>query len=142
MIRPRLLEDVEVPRARTSSVISTALLRQFTSLIRRGLPFDSVCDFVGLDSATFWLWMKKGDRYLEGDDGDDEDLAPYGLFVRGVRKAFAEFKLQVIDQLMKEKPTTWMRDIAILERRDRRNWSRLEIAGGSEDGINPDDRFL
>jgi hypothetical protein len=144
--RKRLLED-EWPV--TSSTKCTAeLTKRFCKLIRKGHPPDSVCDFLGISTHTFWEWTRRGQLWLAGHEGfaeqtDDTSVdVAYAHFFTAFRRAFAQYKMQRVDRMHARRNSNWYREMAILERRDRGTWGRRELAGGSEELYDPDDRFL
>jgi len=140
MQRVRLLKaEEQIERLGTSAILDQKLIRQFTSLVERGLPLDGVCDYLGLPGITFFNWLRKGDAYLTGN-GELKEYRMYGEFVRLLRKATAKYRLILVDRLHGDED--WIRCMTILERRDRRNFSRKEPSGGGEESLNPDERFL
>lgn len=118
--------------------LDPAIARQICSLVEEGLGYDSALAFLGVDTVKFWSWINKGDRYWKGNC-QPAKWAPYGNFVMSLRKATATY---VLERTRGLKSKTWYRDLNILERKDRKNWSRREPQGGSIDSYDPDERFL
>lgn len=102
---------------------------------------DGVCDYLGVENSTFWFWRDKGQKYLDGNCRPKEHQA-YGNFVRCLKKAMAEYRLDRIDKLHNAKKMDWIREMAILERRDRKNFGKNEPPGGSDEQYDPDQKFL
>lgn len=117
------------------------MTEKFCELIREGMPIDACCDYIGINAASFHNWRAKGQKYLDSH-GDPKEDALYGYFVMKTRKALAVFRRRRIKSLHKPFNDLWTRDMAILERRDRSNFSRREPEGGSEEEVTPDERFL
>jgi len=121
--------------------MSPDLIRQTVTLVRRGLPFDSICDYLGIDHKQFMEWKQAGEAYLISDTPPHH--APYGEFVVELKRAIAEYRLVMIERLHKKGNLQWFRDLMVLERRDRRNWGKNDPFGGMMDTTPPpDEKFL
>jgi hypothetical protein len=127
--------------ARVSSTLTLELIEQFTRLIKKGLPADGVCDYLGISGSAYYNWLRKGEKFIEGN-GEPKEWAMYGAFVTAFRKATAVYRMRRLASLHEKSNGLWVRDLAILERRDRRNFSRYEQAGGGDDSLQPDESFL
>lgn len=124
--------------------LNDRFVKGFCALIKRGLPVDGVCDYLGVASRVFWGWMKRGEIYLDGD-GEPKQYAMCGKFILLLRKATAEYRLTLVDSLHSREAgrgQAWIRDMAILERRDRKNFSRETPAGGTMESFDPEEKFL
>lgn len=130
---PRGLDPLE------SRGLTPSITRQFCRLIREGLPTDGVLDYLGVDSASFHMWKRRGQKYL--DRGYPAKWKKYAIFLRNFRRALAQWRLDRI-RSMQTAGRFWTREMTLLERRDRRNFSRWEQPGGTEDDYDPDERFL
>lgn len=114
---------------------------QFCELVREGLPFDACCDYLGISSTTFYAWLDKGKKYLaNGGNPDEHEMC--GRFYQRVRRAHAEYRRMMNQRAHSGAPGTWVRDVTILERRDRRNYGRYEPEGGNDEQYDVDERFL
>jgi hypothetical protein len=131
--------DIPV-RIGTNSILSDKIIADFCKLIRQGLPADGVCDYLGINPATYYHWLAKGKLYEAGDE-EPKEFAVYGKFVRAFRKATAAYRLKVTRGAHRDS-NYWVRDVTILERRDRKTWGKNEPPGGSEEERDPDDSFL
>ena len=129
----------EDPPTRHIRVLNQRVIKSFCRLILRGLPPDAACDYLGISSGVFWRWIRRGEKFLNGDGQPPED-ALFGEFVRRYKRAFAKYRLNRIAKL--HKSSQWVRELAILERRDRRSFGRYEPPGGTSDQYNPDEKFL
>tara|TARA_R110000744_G_scaffold104945_5_gene200771 strand:- start:6834 stop:7217 length:384 start_codon:yes stop_codon:yes gene_type:complete len=119
--------------------LTPKLINQFVKLIRDGLPFDACCDMLEVSTERFWTWRNEGENFLNSGGGppEHEDSA---RFVAAIRKAFAEYKYGHVKRANTK--ADWIRSLALLERRDRRNFGRREVEGGSAEEYSPDDKFL
>lgn len=145
--RVKLKGSQSVINARTT--LDDDTIEAFCDLVREGLPADGVCDYMGIPNVTYWTWIKHGVEYLEGGGGP-AGHAIYGKFCLMFRKATAEHRLQLVREATSRRRTrktdknrnNWMRALAILERRDRKTFSRKEPLGGTNESYSPDDKFL
>ena len=113
---------------------STEHLRYDRRLIRRNIRDGRLTD----DE------LQKHIKDLEDGSPDKPDSHDKlcGEFVRRYRKAMAKHNIDRTDALHRRGNRQWYRELAILERRDRRTWGRYEPKGGSDEAFDPDDRFL
>ena len=100
---------------------------------------DGVCDFLGIAPQTFWTWIRKGTLYLQ-----DPEIQPryklYGDFMLNTRRSAAVYRLTITRKL--HNSSTWSRELAILERRDRKNFSRWDVmGGGGYETLSIDEKF-
>lgn len=119
--------------------LTADLIDHFTDLIIRGLPIDGVCDYLSINPTTFWMWVHRGERRLGGETGVK---SIYGEFLVSIRQAGAEYRLMLVDRMHTTHSNLWTRDMAILERRDRKNFARIGPVGGEESEYDPDEKFL
>ncbi len=124
-----------------STILNDELIAQFCKLTKQGLPADGVCDYLCIASSTFWTWIRKGERYLMGNNDPPEDHI-YGDFVRQYKRATAEYRLKIIKRLHNGNAGVWVRDMAILERRDKKSFSRDMQDGGDDSVLDVDEKFL
>ena len=119
------------------------LVEDFARLTRRGLPIDAACDYLGVATASLYHWVKQGKAYLDSEVTQRiEEHAACADFVMALRRATAEYRLERVDRLHRSSGKTWIREMTILERRDRKNFGRRDPAGGDEERYDPDERFL
>ena len=135
MDRLTLMDDNVVSDCETNSILTDKLIAQFVKFIERGLPADGVCDYLGIANTTFWSWMRKGEKFILGA-GEPKKFRLYGKFVKAFRRATAAYRLGLIEHLHRQGNINWTRPMAILERRDRGNFSRMEVAGGSDESFD------
>lgn len=129
-----------VPRLRTK--LTPALRKEFCELVREGAPLDLACDYVGISNGTFYNWKHLGETWIDEGQPEKDPNRVFGHFLIEARKALAFYRIKTIRHLHTSPSGTWQREMTILERRDRKNFGRQEIAGGDETSYNPDDRFV
>jgi len=122
------------------TILTEKLTEDFCKLIVEGLPPDGVCDYLGIDDSTFWMWRRRGEKFLAAN-GTPENHAVYAYFLQKFKRASAEYRLDRIQNLHESKKN-WFRELSILERRDRKSFSRHDPAGGTLEDYDPDERFL
>ena len=105
---------------------------------------DGVCDYLSINATTFYSWMRKGTEYDDAaEDERPEEFFLYSDFVRRFKRATGRYRLRMVKSLHRKAPgKTWIRDLAVLERRDRKNFGRNEQPGGGDQQYEPDERFL
>lgn len=123
----------------TRTILTEGLIREFILHVKDGQTIDAVCDFLGVWSSTFWDWTKKGEKFLRGNC-EPENHSIYGLFVQEMRRASAVYRFKLGKKLHNSRD--WIRAMTILERRDRKNFSRKAMPGGDETDYDPDEKFL
>lgn len=129
------------PLAGITTLLTEELIKKFCRYIRRGMPVDGVCDYLCISYQAFHNWRDKGEKYLLGDSQPREH-ALYGLFAMKLRRAMAKYRYKRIKKLHSGGPGIWVREMTILERRDRRNFSRDDPQGGNDQDWTPDERYL
>lgn len=151
--RVRLLED-EFPLI-LSSVLTVKVVKAFAKHIRRGIPPNVVCDYLGVSPSTFWGWLDRGRSYLShcaegeavpnpGTESPEQSMdRAAAIFVREYQKARAKYIMRQSGRMHDEGNSDWYRHMAILERRDRATWGRnLTQGSGDAEEYDPDDKFL
>lgn len=117
------------------------LISQFSRYVRKGLTFETCCELLSINYSLFLFWKRCGESYLAAEGADREPKDEMcARFVRQYRLAFGQYKEGLNDRL--HNSPWWRREMAILERRDRKNYARAEVLGGDEDQFVPDEKFL
>lgn len=118
--------------------LTPEIIGQFCELLEKGLPLDGACDYLGVAPQTFWTWIRKGNLYLQ-----DPEIQPkyriYADFVLNTRRSAAAYRLTRTERL--HTTTSWSRELAILERRDRKNFGRFDFTGGAIEQLDVDEKF-
>ena len=118
------------------------VVTQIIPYIIEGVPLSVICGLCGITESTWHRWLDAGKRYLDtGEPGPDADI--YGQFYEEVERAKALWQLTVIRQSLQGEAykANWVRDLTILERRDKANWGKEAYSSGSTN-YNPDEKFL
>lgn len=113
---------------------------QFERLIQEGLPFNTACDFLGIQSATFWEWKRRGEKWLNGNF-EPVEWEPYGQLLLRLRRAFATY-LRAMNSRLHSPDPYWVQALHVLERRDRVNYRRSTPSGTGTQDYDPDERFI
>jgi hypothetical protein len=135
-VAPSPILALAVPK----SILDEDLIRRFCRLIRKGLPPETACNFLNISRVAFWNWITKGEQFRNGN-GEPGEFALYGAFVANFRRATAKYLARINKDLHEAGPM-WAKYMTILERRDRKNYSRKEAPGTDTGTIDPDERFL
>lgn len=132
------------------SQCNSLVLDQMIYYVERLIPQKDACHLIGLFESTHWRWMKQGKDYIAAYE-EDWDTKPakshrmYGDYYTAINKAIAECRRKIIERSLEPDKLipTWVRDMTILERRDRDNWSRQrEPLLNTEQEYDPDESFL
>lgn len=121
--------------------LTSELLEEFVGYISEGLPANKACDMVRISEQNMYNWMAWGRAFYES--GGPKEHAIYGEFFDRVKYAQAEWQLEIIRRSLstdKYSPN-WVRDMTILERRDRSNWGR-DSRSADPASATPDEAFL
>ena len=135
-------EGAQAPEPQSRTKCTPKMTKRFCKLIKKGLPPDACCDYLGISTASFWTWLRRGEIHLLGESEDEQRDAPYGAFVKAFKKAFAKYRLERIEKLHEDGNRAWYRELAILERRDRKSFGRHEQAGSATEEYEPNESFL
>lgn len=133
-------------RLRITRKVTDKLIRDCVELILEGLPIDAVCDYLTIGRAAYYNWKEKGERFLDQSYTDrrvqypeDEQCA---IFVQAVIKAKASWQRAILERSFQERNrATWVRDMTMLERRDRANWGRNETVSVIDAPPLPDEAY-
>jgi len=135
MVRKKLFA---LPPRAEGNLPTLQLINSFCDLIVRGLSPSAACDYLTISTEHYYLWLRSGSKLIRA--GQTEELK--AQFVLRYQKAFATYQLDRVDRLHDPVNRNWYRELAILERRDRKTYGRQEQPGGSDDSYDPDERFL
>lgn len=115
------------------------LVEEFCTRVMQGIPATTVCDYLGIRDSVFQHWRRLGTSFLDGRplEGAGEIHA---IFVSGLKRACAEW-IEVRVTSAQTNPTSWFRDLKLLQIRDRANFSET-VQGGQDDQIDPNESFL
>lgn len=129
--------------------LTAEFLKRFVKLLKSGIPVEDACDLLGFPSRTHSIWLKKGKDYITAVEEErleniKDNHKKYAVYYKEVKKASANFRKKLIYRslLPDEFVPTWVRDITILERRDRDNWGRNSEPALRQEDYDPDESFL
>lgn len=123
------------------TALTDELITEFMVWVKKGIPLDAICDYLSIDNGVFWKWVREGEKWIKGD-GEPPDKERCGAFVVELKKSSAEYRMRLIKELHDKNNLSWSKQLAILSRRDRKNFGVTEIQGGDDSSFNPDERFL
>ncbi len=136
--RVRIIKTDRRMEAR-NTICTNKVIRDVAELVEEGHPIDAICDYLGINPAQFHTWKRKGDAYIRAGNSPP-NYHQYGRFCRAIKKGLAAYRMARVRLLHNSKD--WVREMAILERRDRRHFSRAEPAGGDETEIDTSERYV
>lgn len=116
------------------------LTDDFVEQITRGLTFDCVCNILRVSPSTFWSWIRKGEAFNKSDTPPEHAI--FGHFVIEARKAAGDHIAMITDRWHDEDTPQWSQWATLLERRDRKNYSKIAPQGGVDEDYDPDESFL
>ncbi len=123
------------------------LIKECVKLILEGLPIESVCDFLTISRSAYYDWKEKGERYLDQSytsrNPEYPEDEPCAIFVQAVIRARASWQRAILQRSFQDaNKATWIRDMTMLERRDRAIWGRNETVSVIDAPPLPDDSYL
>lgn len=127
--------------AHRASKLNPEVIDRICALLEEGLPIDAVCDYIGISTMVFLEWRRRGEIYSHQDEVPKEFELYVELWIRH-RKAAASYRLTRQRRLNDKNNRDWVRDLAILERRDRANYGKNDPVGGTAENYEPDARFM
>jgi hypothetical protein len=135
---PMLAQLGELPSAPVDG-LNREIIDNFARYAKEGVPFDAICDFLGVSYTAFWKWFRSGSLYIEGN-GQPLHHKLYGQFVLALRKASAVYRIESIKNMHTRKD--WFRFLYIMERRDPKTFGRQNALNQqSSETYDPDERF-
>lgn len=145
--RTRKNSEARTRKAAHCSKLTKKLIAEIKELIEEGLPLDSACAYLGITHHTLYDWKEKGEKYLielaspRGPEFPEDEL--FAEFMLTVAKSRAALELELIRDLRDKKALArWVRNMTILERRFRRDWSRSESLRVETEQTAPDEAYL
>ena len=132
------------------SIVRSAYER-VSPFVKEGAPISRAFQLAGISVNTSSTWLQFAKRYAKSLDdyyADPEEKYEkhYDLFQK-LKKDEAEWLHKVTKRGMNgniNRGMDWRRDISILERRDKNNWSKerkVKVTHSTKD-IPPDERYL
>lgn len=126
------------------------IARAMAFYIKGFIPIQDACFLIGLFENSHYRWMKQGKDYISSIEEDWDEQQPeknkrYAYYYIAINKATAGFKKKLIERSLEPDKfmPSWVRDLTILERRDRSSWAKATDANmGIEEHLDPDESFL
>jgi hypothetical protein len=104
------------PRGRPSK-LTPAITRRLCLSLRAGLTFEQACARALFSRRTFHAWLAQGE-----DDWEDDRDTPHADFARRVRRAVAEFAIELVNVVRRGGPN-WRVAARLLEKRFPEEWA-------------------
>jgi len=119
------------------------IIDQLIDLILEGLPLDQCCHVVGMSLDNLYKWKKYSQQFRD-NNGKPEGYEKYYNAIKKLDHATGIWQLGLVRRSFGESNNPfWIRDMTILERRDRKNWGKTEPAEmRAEYEYDPDETFL
>jgi hypothetical protein len=90
---------------------------QLIQLLKDGNTAKTACGLAGIDEATFYRWMERGQKEQSGQ---------FCEFCKSVKKAKAEAQAYHVSVIKKASQESWQASAWYLERTDPDNWGHRE----------------
>jgi len=122
-------------------------ITQICLQVRDGVPARDAVWLLGYSENRHHAWMRRGVQAREdleaGMKLTKEQMA-FAVYYREVKKAEAYFRRRCINRSLTVDyfAETWIRDMTILERRDKEHWGRSNDTLSRPEEFKPDDSFL
>lgn len=120
---PALKYRTTLPRPDDPDILDT-MYREIAS----GTPTEYAATLAGIVPRTAWDWLAQGRAALEASSHAGE-LGPHALFAQTIEEARAEFvreNLAYVRACRDSGQRGWLPAMTLLERRDWRNFGRLQ----------------
>jgi len=131
--------------------LTEPLIRQMIRHIENLLPTRDACFLIGLFENTHYRWMKVGKNFIESSENSkmsapDEKNRKYADYFIRINRALARMHQKLISRSFEPDKLnpSWVRDMTILERRDRSEWAKLPdgILTDKQAEYDPDESFV
>nr|WP_263326078.1 hypothetical protein [Neobacillus sp. Marseille-Q6967] len=111
------------------SKLTPLLINDAVKLLKSGNYVTTVCEFIGIDTSTWYRWMREGKKAKTGIKNH---------FYHAIKKAEAEAEIRMVTDLQKiaNENQTWQALAWMLERKYPERWGRKDkiSAGVSHTG--------
>ena len=137
--RQKKSKHVNLLTLRPNNKLTPELIADVRRQLRRGRSLGTILNKSLIPSGTFMEWRVKGEDYLTNEGPKEHAL--HGALVLAMRQALGARDAKIEDQIMDPGNPDHQQFLRIGERIIPQVWSR-ENQTGSEEALNPDDRFL
>lgn len=109
-------------------IISMDVVNAILTYKENGLSDKDICDMVGIDTSTFYRWLKEAETGIDGNNSTRpaQDLELKKELNDGLKKARAAFKAFHIQNITKASKKEWQASAWILERMYPKEFSRID----------------
>lgn len=122
------------------------LTKRLCELLKEGLPREPASCLLQVLPMQLYRWLDNGQAYLDAvynGRRPDKDHQADADFLVAIKKAEAEWQHSLIKRSFQNRAASmWVRDMTMLERRDRKHWSRSETLAVRDAPALPDEAYL
>lgn len=124
--------------------LTEEIANKIEELLLLGTPEGICFNYLSIARRTYWNWKRWGQDYLDAADEDKNPLhRRYAKFVLRVNRATAEWQVRLLRRSFQGTyQPTWVRDMALLERRSRTEWGKKEEDKARHETYDPDESYL
>ena len=136
------------PKKLRKTKLNDEVAAQICNYVYMGAPYDIAAEASGIPGGTEQDWRRRGMAYIaEIESGDAPEFPAhkiYAQYAQAVITARAKWQMRVLKRSFQDSfRSTWIRDLALLERRDPNNWRlRDEDILDEQDVFEADESFL
>lgn len=101
------------------SKLTPQLINDAVKLLKGGSYISTVCEFIGIDTSTWYRWIREGKKAKTGIKNH---------FYHAIKKAEAEAEIRMVTEIQKiaEENKTWQALAWMLERKYPERWGRKD----------------
>ena len=101
------------------SKLTPQLINDAVKLLKGGSYISTVCEFIGIDTSTWYRWMREGKKAKAGIKNH---------FYHAIKKAEAEAEIRMVTDIQKiaNENQTWQALAWMLERKYPERWGRKD----------------
>lgn len=102
-------------------------------LLRDGNYVTTICDYLGIDQATWYNWLERGREVVEAETDEEAEKIPnyqlYFDFFKMVKASEAEAEMKMVSRIKSASFKSWQAAAWYLERKHRDRWGRVMQEG-------------
>ena len=144
------MSEPYVQKPGTYAYCTDEVQEQICYYLRNLIPIKDACALMGIFDRTHFRWMRYGKDYLTAveenwEGGPNEKHKRHAEYYIACKRALAQSRQKLIGRSLNPDKliSGWVRDITILERRDKESWSRsFELFEERPEDYNPDEAFV
>jgi hypothetical protein len=130
------------------SRLTLEVVETICAYVYMGAPYNIAAEAAGIPAGTEAGWRQKGMMYIEEIEETGAPTNPKhaecAAYAKAAVTARANWQMRLLRRSFQDSfRSTWIRDLALLERRDSINWQLREdkLERGDQEG-SPDEEFL